>query len=184
MRGKSYTPEYRAWRSLRERCARPTHRCYKDYGGRGIDYDPRWDAFDVFLSDVGPRPSVKHSLDRRDNARGYWPDNVRWATPTEQARNKRSNRSVTAEGRTLLSVEWAEVLGVKRALVGLYCRTYGDADGIKRLRLRQTKDAQRAKRQRIMELSERTGYTFNTVRAYFNRFGEAETVARLNLGDE
>jgi len=183
MDGKSYLPEYKAWRSMRERCNNPTHRSYADYGGRGIGYDPRWNDFATFLKDVGLRPSSAHSLDRRDNDAGYWPANVRWATRTEQARNRRSNLKITAEGRTLLAVEWAEVLGVKRALVGMYNRLYGGEEAIHRLRTRQTKGALDAKRRRIEKLAALTGYTFNTVRAYFSRFGEAATVARLNVED-
>jgi hypothetical protein len=59
------------------------------YAERGIDMDPRWRDFAVFLTEVGPRPSRYHSIDRIDNEKGYWPGNVRWATAKEQAQNRR-----------------------------------------------------------------------------------------------
>lgn len=75
---------------MKKRCLVPTDRAYPRYGGRGIDIDPRWiESFEVFLADVGERPSPELSLDRIDNDRGYWPGNVRWATGSEQNRNRR-----------------------------------------------------------------------------------------------
>ena len=86
--GMSRTPEYRAWCSMRQRCENSGHPDYPAYGGRGITVDPRWDDFLTFLADMGPRPHGT-SLDRIDNERGYGPGLCRWATPTEQARNRR-----------------------------------------------------------------------------------------------
>jgi hypothetical protein len=75
---------------MKDRCLNSAHRSYPGYGGRGIGVDPRWlESFAAFIADVGPRPSPRHSLDRVDNDRGYWPDNVRWATRSEQASNRR-----------------------------------------------------------------------------------------------
>ena len=64
-----------------------------------------------------PRPSDKHSVDRIDNERGYEPGNVRWATLTEQARNRRSNSHLTAFGETLTIAEWAERTGLHRGTI-------------------------------------------------------------------
>ena len=91
--GKS-TPEYRAWRSMKTRCLVPTSRSYPGYGGRGIKVCQRWvESFDAFLADVGSRPSADLSLDRIDNDGDYEPGNVRWATRSQQQRNKRRSNS-------------------------------------------------------------------------------------------
>ena len=71
------------------RCTNPRHPAYPSYGGRGIGVCARWrDDFMAFFADLGPRPSPAHSLDRLDNTRGYEPDNCRWATRSQQQRNK------------------------------------------------------------------------------------------------
>jgi hypothetical protein len=84
------TPEYRAWRSMRQRCGSPTHDAYANYGGRGIFVCDRWEAsFEAFLADMGRRPSPSHSLDREDNDGPYSPGNCRWATQSQQNGNRR-----------------------------------------------------------------------------------------------
>lgn len=61
--------------------------------------DDEWAADPVaFVRDVGQPLSPNHTLDRIDNAKGYHPGNVRWATPLEQANNKTNNRVVTYQG--------------------------------------------------------------------------------------
>jgi hypothetical protein len=64
---------------------------FKNYGGRGIDVDPRWLDFRAFLADMGEKPTGL-TLERVDNNRGYWPDNCVWATPLDQARNSRHSK--------------------------------------------------------------------------------------------
>lgn len=84
-------PEYGIWKQMRYRCSRPNHAKFKDYGGRGISVCAEWVAdFGAFLAYVGHRPTEGHSLDRYPNNDGnYEPGNVRWATATEQANNRR-----------------------------------------------------------------------------------------------
>ena len=111
--GKSKTPEYRAWSSIKRRCMCPQHPFFRDYGGRGISICPEWSAsYEAFLRDVGGRPSSSHSIDRIDNNGNYEPGNVRWATRKEQRRNIRNNRYITAFGRTLLLIDWASETGI------------------------------------------------------------------------
>ena len=96
------------WEAMNQRCngKRP------HYGGRGIRVCGAWGSFAVFLRDMGKAPSEQYSLDRIDNNGNYEPGNCRWATRTEQNRNKRNNRRIEFRGRTQLLVEWAEELSV------------------------------------------------------------------------
>lgn len=90
---------------MRRRCQRESCPGYQYYGGRGITVDQRWEDFDTFVRDMGPRPDGA-TLDRINNDAGYSPGNCRWATPVEQASNKRSNTKVTFKGETLTLTEW------------------------------------------------------------------------------
>ncbi len=84
------TPEYHAWQAMRARCERPSFVAFKWYGGRGIKVCDRWQKYEQFLSDMGRKPTAKHSLDRIDNSGNYEPSNCRWATREEQMRNTRA----------------------------------------------------------------------------------------------
>ncbi|MEO6710806.1 MAG: hypothetical protein ABI054_06080 [Planctomycetota bacterium] len=86
-----------------KRCHDPLSKRFADYGGRGITVCERWrESPRAFIDDVWPRP-LGMTIERPDNSRGYGPDNFRWATRAEQARNKRNNI-------------WCEVGGVRMIL--------------------------------------------------------------------
>lgn len=83
------TQEYRAWTNMWDRCTRTTSDDYPNYGGRGITVCARWKDFTNFLADMGLKPSPKLQLDRQNNNGNYEPGNCRWATLSQQAKNRR-----------------------------------------------------------------------------------------------
>lgn len=137
MRGRNYkhgaacvgekTPEYRIWCAMRERCNYDKHVEYGRYGGRGITVCQRWDSFANFLADMGRRPPGAYSIDRIDSNGHYAPANCRWATPIEQARNKRTSIILTLNGETHHVLDWAKKLNLSLNTI--------------RKRLRNTRDA-------------------------------------------
>jgi hypothetical protein len=91
----------------------PSSKNLKNYAGKGITVCERWLTFDNFLADMGPRPSLGHSLDRYPDANGnYEPGNVRWATRAQQSRNKSTNHNVTIKGVTKCLKDWAAEAGI------------------------------------------------------------------------
>ena len=91
------TPEYTAWANVIQRCTNKNKRDYAWYGGRGIKVCDRWlESFDNFLEDMGEKPSPNHSIDRINNDGDYSPENCKWSTATEQARNKGVGKSNTS----------------------------------------------------------------------------------------
>jgi len=89
IKGNTYSTEYMIWRAIKIRCHNAKHPTFAGYGGRGISMCDQWrNSFLQFYTDVGPRPNG-HSIDRIDNDGNYEPGNVRWATFSEQQRNRR-----------------------------------------------------------------------------------------------
>ncbi len=105
--GMARTKVYSAWRQMRQRCENQNDPAFPNYGGRGIKVCARWQSFDDFYDDMGPRPAG-HTIDRIDNNGPYSPENCRWASWKEQQTNKRSNRALTAFGQTKTLQEWAD----------------------------------------------------------------------------
>lgn len=112
LHGMTNTKEFFAWRGILSRCGNPNDDAYSNYGGRGIKVCERWKEFKNFYEDMGLAPSKKHSLDRKENNKGYYKDNCRWVVMKVQQRNKRNNYVVEYNGDKKCLSEWAEVIGI------------------------------------------------------------------------
>ena len=101
---------YGIWRKMKDRCLNENVPCYSRYGGRGIDICDEWkNDFEAFLKWALENGYNEHlTIDRKDNSKGYSPDNCRWATNKEQSRNRRSNIVVSYKGKEMTLIEAAE----------------------------------------------------------------------------
>lgn len=116
--GMHGTRLYRTWAHMKERCTKPNCKQYPNYGGRGITICDEWLSFEPFMRwaiDNGYSETL--TIERINNNKGYSPDNCRWATPFEQANNKRSNHLYTINGITDTMTNWARLYGIKPMLV-------------------------------------------------------------------
>jgi hypothetical protein len=106
---------------MKSRCLNTKATRFAAYGGRGIRVCERWVlSFELFLEDMGPRPSAKHQIDRIDNDGDYEPGNCRWITADENRNRQRGRarlRPITFRGRSLLPGEWASVTGINRSTI-------------------------------------------------------------------
>src|SRR5690554_5561079 len=113
--GMSKSPAYAVWRSMLGRCLNPSHQAWENYGGRGITVCERWqEGFEPFWADMGPTYQPGLTLERRDNGKGYSPENCKWATPQQQNRNRRSSRLIDTPWGRMTVTEAAERSGVKK----------------------------------------------------------------------
>ena len=109
-------PLSNTWYGIIDRCYKPSHISYSNYGGKGIRVCDRWLDFSNFIKDMGERPEGK-TIDRIDSTKDYSPNNCRWATPKEQSNNTSTNRKLTIGDRTMTVTMWAEFIGIKPATV-------------------------------------------------------------------
>ncbi len=111
------TTEYNIWMGMKSRCNNPNNKDYKNYGERGVFVCERWNKFELFLEDMGNRPSLNHSIDRIDNNGPYSLGNCRWATNKQQARNRRGNRAITFRDLNYSLVALAEILNISNKVL-------------------------------------------------------------------
>ena len=116
--GRCRTREYRCWVDMRSRVLTKSNDAYKDYGARGISICERWSDFSAFFEDMGPSPTKAHTLDRINVNGNYEPGNCRWATPREQAINRRDTILLTYNGETMCMKDWARKLGMSYITLG------------------------------------------------------------------
>ena len=112
--GCTDTPEFHVWTSMKQRCNNPNCDAWHNYGGRGITYCDRWETFENFLADMGEKPDGM-SIDRIDNNGNYCKDNCRWATPKEQAANRRCSKPNLRR----IFAELAAILGELQSAMGV-----------------------------------------------------------------
>lgn len=117
--GRKYSPTYHSWQAMIGRCRYQGRDNADRYTKKGISVCERWNSFENFLADMGERPAGK-TLDRIDGDKDYSPENCRWSTPTEQARNTRRN---------VLTLDTAVEVAVLR-LDGIHCKEISAMYGI------------------------------------------------------
>lgn len=109
--GLSTSPEYKIWAGIKKRCYSANSSGYRLWGGRGIRMCKEWRSdFEVFLSDMGHRPSPEHSIERRDNNGHYSKENCYWALRFQQIRNRRCSLFVTYRGQRMHLKTFAETI--------------------------------------------------------------------------
>lgn len=155
--GHQYSPEYRSWAQMWQRCTNPRHKHYLRYGGRNIKVCDQWKEFTIFLNDLGPRPSIVHTLHRVDNNGDYCPSNCKWATSKEQFSNKNTNVYVTIDGKTNYISEWCRILNINPNMV--WARLHRGWDTIRALTT-PSKTIMTADRSAIGKSNSRKGKTY------------------------
>lgn len=104
------TREFSAWAAMWRRCTNPSDRKYPIYKDRAPP--PEWRDFSIFLSELGPKPSPNHTLDRIDNEKPYGPGNCRWALPSKQSRNMSRNVWVQVAGQRRILHDACLIVGI------------------------------------------------------------------------
>lgn len=117
--GKTHSPLYRNWLCMKSRCNNKTDDHYPTYGGRGIVVCDEWlhDFMSFYNWSVNNGYHKGLTIDRIDVNGNYEPNNCRWSTRKQQARNRRSNRNYTINGETHCLSEWCEIYNIKYATV-------------------------------------------------------------------
>lgn len=110
--------EYKTWAAIRSRMKNKNHHAYSRYGGSDKELSERWEIYENFLEDMGRKPDPSYSIERLDNAKGYFRENCIWASSKTQNRNRSSNKKLTHKGQKKCMVEWAEQVGIHKDTLG------------------------------------------------------------------
>jgi hypothetical protein len=122
--GLSYSSEHNIWSNMIARCGKVQNNRYHRYGGRGIYVCKRWaSSFQNFYSDMGDRPSSKHTIDRIDNNKGYSPKNCRWATQKQQSRNTSRNVYMVENGEKIIVADFEKKYNLYRGAIYYFMRS-------------------------------------------------------------
>lgn len=117
--GMKYSKEYASWQSMKDRCLNPKSKDYAKYGAVGITiYQPWIESFESFYKFMGKKQKGQ-SIDRIDNSKGYYPENVRWATATQQQRNKSNSVWVNWKGNLVHITDVAKELNITKGAAHL-----------------------------------------------------------------
>ncbi len=126
--GGRSSPEYGCWQAMVSRCCNPESKDFPRYGGAGITLCPEWRSFAAFLAHIGRRPP-NTSIDRINGNRGYEPGNVRWATPRQQAHNRKDLTIVTTPLGAMALADYAKRIGLTKGAAHLRLKR-GKLEGV------------------------------------------------------
>lgn len=110
-RSRKRSGAYASWAWMKSRCLNPADTRWIYYGGRGVTICERWMKFENFFADMGDRPHGM-TLERKNNLLGYAKSNCVWASPTEQANNRRGNHIIEFLGKKQTMAQWSRELGI------------------------------------------------------------------------
>lgn len=156
-------PERKIWLEMKRRCHSAKSCDYRLYGARGILVCDRWMSFGNFIADMGARPTPKHMLERIDNDGSYSPENCRWATAIEQARNRRSNHLVRVGRKMVTLAEAQEITGIQDSTIRQRINLGWDEERAATTPVRREKITVNGERISVHEAARRFGLHPNTL---------------------
>jgi hypothetical protein len=112
------------WKNLRHRCDNPQDPAYKNYGAKGITYDPRWNDFEVFYAEMSEGWFEGATIDRKDAAKNYTKANCTWSAKAEQTRvgrlSVRSDNTTGVPGVEQVRNRWRVLVRTEAGKKTLY----------------------------------------------------------------
>lgn len=140
---QSKNPVYKVWHAMMQRCYNKNCKAYKNYGGRGISVEKRWQDFNAFFEDFGSKKPVGGTIDRIDNDGNYSRENCQWSTIQKQQTNKRNTKQFVYNGITHTKASLFRLAGIPKETG--YFRTRGktllaDIVSVLKLENRETND--------------------------------------------
>lgn len=186
---KEYPSEYNSWNAIKARCNNPNSIQYEDYGGRGILVCRRWsESFEAFFLDMGPKPSQNHSIERKNNNKGYYKKNCKWADRFEQGRNRRNNFWVSFEGERLIVAEFSKKINASDRVVKYHLKNKKTAEWIAKRFSKKTKKQKSVKMIEYeglvlpqVEWASKIGVKADTLRKFLLRHSFGEAINKYSL---